>query len=246
MAQLIEKKQYYLKGVSIEKRFAFIERAEVFEKETVKEDIYPGYSAIYSFKNDKDHPVHVTIGARTFKLYDGVLFYAASGCLIKWKYPPGISEWVAYVYIQDKHENISEECALFPLPPLFELNSPEQYKAVLNKSDIKYLTNRADNEISHILSKHILANFADRRDVLDVYKDLGIASSSAAYSFQRTFGVSPVYYRNKIRIFEALKLISQGDAINAIYKKVGFSSYTSFYRQFVSTLKASPADFLQL
>lgn len=241
----IEKGDYFLNGSVIEQNFNFMERAEFFKNVTVKNDIYPDYSMIYRFENPVDRPVYAILGHNKIKLYSGVTFYAAPRCFIKWVYPKGLSIWKAYVYARKDAKSIAKECALLPGFDSLVLESSDEYIDILSDRKLIPLPFYHKKDVTRVLGEYLLDNFYEETDILEVYKRLGIPSSTAAYLFGNIFGVSPISFRNKLRVFEALKLISLGGGVQDACKKVGFASYTSFYRQFVSTLNAAPSDFLR-
>lgn len=241
----IEKRDYFLNGQVIEQNFNIMERAEFFENVTVKDDIYPDYSIIYRFENPVDRPVLAIIGHKKVKLHRGVTFYAAPGCFIKWVYPKGLSIWKAYIYARKDAKDLVKDCALLPRFDSLVLESSNQYIEILSDKELIALPFHHKKDTTKVLGEYLLNNFCEDVDILEVYKQLGIPSSTAAYLFKTTYGVSPGSFRNKLRVFEALELISSGAEILDTSKKVGFSSYSSFYRQFVATLNASPGDFLR-
>ncbi len=241
----IEKKQYYLNGTAVDQDFSLIERAQFFEHVTVKEDIYPDYSIIYKFENPVDHPVIAIVGQQKVKLHRGVTFYVAPRCFVKWVYPKGVSVWKSYLYGCKDAKDLVKECALFPMFDTVDLCSASQYVNILDRTKLITLPALYKKDATRILGDYLLNNFCEDVDILEVYKELGIASSTAAYLFKKTYGVSPLCFRNRLRVFKALRLISLGDEVQSISKKVGFSSYSSFYRQFSSTLNTTPSDFIR-
>lgn len=243
MNLVMNKRGYFVKVNPIEKNLHNIERREFFDAITQRWDIYPDYTMLYSFHNNSERPVIVQVGGEIFKLNNRNLFYAAPKRLMKWTYPQGLSSWSAYIC---SDENMPKSCVILPLENLGNIVSLDSYRDIFCSLEIKNQTCNAINETTEIITRYLSDNFWRQDNILNMYKDLGIPSSTAAYSFQKNFGVSPLFFRNKLRIFEALKLISQGHIISEIYQKVGFEDYTSFYRQFVSTLQRSPADFKKI
>lgn len=240
MSLIRQKQNYFLKTLELEKNLHYIERREFFSHPTQKWDIYPSYTMLYCFDNDASRPVIVRTGQEKFELSKGKIFYGASCQLMEWSYPQGISSWRAYV---SSNENLPQSCMIRTAGSFEELTCLDHYHEVLYRFKKDCFDIVPISETSMIISRYLSENFYASESVLDIYKALGIPSSSAAYSFQKNFGVSPVFFRNKLRIFESLKLMAEGYMIADVCKDVGFDDYTSFYRQFVSTLGVSPVEF---
>lgn len=61
--------------------------------------------------------------------------------------------------------------------------------------------------------------------------------------FQKNFGLTPVSYRNKVRIYHAKKLISGGYSVTDAALMTGFSDYFYFARIFKKFDGCSPGEF---
>jgi AraC-like DNA-binding protein len=87
-------------------------------------------------------------------------------------------------------------------------------------------------------------NFTRDAGIAELARYLGISESHAAHLFKRNVGVSPIDYRNQIRITHAVEKIKSGnEKISMIALACGFNTLSQFYRSFRRVVGCSPAEF---
>ncbi len=73
-----------------------------------------------------------------------------------------------------------------------------------------------------------------------------ISVSNLEKTFKKCYGISPVVYRNNIRIEESKKLLLNGFTISETCEKVGIPNYYYFCRAFKKYTGVSPGEFVSI
>ena len=86
----------------------------------------------------------------------------------------------------------------------------------------------------------IREHFAENFKVEDLAAQVFMASSSFYRNFSKITSLSPIQYQKQLRLYEARRLILEGeDAMNAAYK-VGYESSTQFHKEYKRMFGSSP------
>ena len=94
--------------------------------------------------------------------------------------------------------------------------------------------------------KFIDNHFTEDLSISDISNALKISHPVMTRLFKKSFSLSPLEYRNKLRIFEAQKLfLITPCKIDKTRRATGFKDQTSFYRNFKQNTLVSPKVFSQ-
>ncbi len=110
--------------------------------------------------------------------------------------------------------------------------------AIGKEEKVSAVAARAKNEIDRTFSSSMsLAEIAHR---------LGFPRAVMTREFKACFGITPVAYRNKMRIFDSFRLLivsGKASNISEIAHDVGFDDLSSFNKTFRKELNAVPTTF---
>lgn len=182
---------------------------------------------------------------------DGILslrgrygFFAPTFAILDWTLGPGLLEW----------EAVSSSCA--PPPPghdrpfLFEWcgGVPRSYAelcAMLNsvKTKIPIDQNTCESLLAKKVKAQIDTGFMVDVPVSNGAKELGYDWAYISREFKKSYGLSPVKYRNRIRLFCAIRLLSQGRTVTEACFESGFNSLTQFNVHFKEYLGTQPTSY---
>lgn len=244
MTKIIRKQNYLLKSTALEHHLDFVERSQYRSVPVVEWDVYPSYYTIYKFTK-LEFPIVVQCDGQIHKLGTNQVLIIPPKKLVKWIYPKGLMEWLCYCILSNDINDLPQTCCIFPYDDHFVA---ESYSALLDivRTGINsrsILLASKPCSMTTKLSQFLNKNFSYNLSIMDIYQDLRLPSSSANFYFKKAYGLSPLQYRQKMRVFESLKLITHGYKMLEVSKLMGFEDYSCFYKQFVSTLGVSPTDF---
>ncbi|MBL7688991.1 MAG: helix-turn-helix transcriptional regulator [Bdellovibrionaceae bacterium] len=104
------------------------------------------------------------------------------------------------------------------------------------------------NNHPHIVSTRVKQlidlRFREAQDLSPIFTELGFSSSAASRLFKRTYGLSPVQYRNQLRIMQAgTDLIFGAESVEKAHLGVGLEDPSYFYQRFREHMNTTPARF---
>lgn len=93
------------------------------------------------------------------------------------------------------------------------------------------------------IKQAIDASYTRSQPLADVAQRLRIAPSTMSRCFRRTYGMTPVRYRHRLRIVDGMLRLLEGAAVAEVCQDVGFGDLSRFYRHFRSLTLSSPATY---
>jgi AraC-like DNA-binding protein len=80
--------------------------------------------------------------------------------------------------------------------------------------------------------------------IASLARALGLSREALSRAFKATFGLSPLQYRLRTRVMDAVLLLGQGEAILRVALDVGFRDLSRFYQQFRALAAATPRTYV--
>lgn len=104
------------------------------------------------------------------------------------------------------------------------------------------------NNYSHVVSARVKQaidqSFRQPQNLSSVFLALGYSASVASRLFKRTYGLSPVQYRNQLRVMQAgTDLIFGTESVEKAHLGVGIEDPSYFYQRFKEHMNTTPARF---
>lgn len=165
--------------------------------------------------------------------------------IVHWKIGAGRMRWKAFrsrmpipqqnhilVFPWNFSARFSSSCDLFDL-----INT--------KKSSAQQLSfNWNSSHLAHRTKKFIDDTFAEDFSMSQIASSLGTTNSGLTHAFKTCFRISPVQYRNHLRIHESLRLQSwhRRNVTDSCFES-GFSDFSRFFRQFKGTFGQPPSTF---
>lgn len=93
---------------------------------------------------------------------------------------------------------------------------------------------------------HLREHFDEDTTLEELAKLSSVSVSSLEKIFKKCYGLSPIQYRNLLRIDHAKSLLLNGHSIGETAGMVGFSNYFYFCKFFKSKTGTSPSEYVRL
>ena len=116
---------------------------------------------------------------------------------------------------------------------------------ILNQEDSMAIgRNGKDHIVPEKLKQGIDSQFRSSKKISEISMDLGFSSSMASRLFKQKYGLSPVEYRNQLRMKQsAVDLLYQDQTVEATQYSVGIEDPSYFYKCFKRHLNGTPSQF---
>lgn len=120
--------------------------------------------------------------------------------------------------------------------------TPHEFAALLIKP-LPFVSMEGETPVSPLSRKAkslIASNYRTDVAIADIADELGVSHAHLSRQFKRDYGLTPVGYRNRLRVSEAMGRLSQGEKILDVGYDVGFNDTTRFYEDFRKVTGTSP------
>lgn len=112
------------------------------------------------------------------------------------------------------------------------------------KNGTPITSNRNNSSLSEKVKHLIDQNFQEELKIELIADKLKVHRSFMSRCFKKSFGLTPVEYRHKLRVFEALKFMNQNhEDITYAAVESGFSSIQRFEDHFYNIFGITPKEF---
>jgi len=120
--------------------------------------------------------------------------------------------------------------------------TPEEFASLLTKP-LPFEPLEGTTPVSPLSRKTktlIASNYRADIAVADIADQLGVSHAHLTRQFKRDYGLTPVGYRHRLRVTDAMSRLSQGEKILDVGYEVGFNDTTRFYEDFRKVTGTSP------
>ncbi len=233
-----------------------VTRFQRFEQSKEVIESFPD-SWFFFFHSECTTPVRIRVGTETgpqsLTIGDGTGLLLPPYALVHWQLPPGMLMWQAYrarrplpsalagtpLCIPWKIEEQSESLMLSAeklMDTLMTLLPSGQVAEVAHSSSL----------LARQLKEQIELNYRESVRLEELCRHLRTSLSNASHAFSKCFGLSPIAYRNQLRLHQAVLLMAIDDhAVTDACYESGFEDFSRFYRNFRTHLGVKPSAYQQ-
>ncbi len=171
-------------------------------------------------------------------------FFASPFSIINWTVAPGILEWEAVASVYSAPPVGLDQPFLFKwngeIPRTHADLQSLLYKA---KDRIPIDQSMYNSSIAIEMKARIDAQYMFDATVSKIASDAEYDWAHLSREFKKAYGLAPVKYRNRLRLFSAIRLLSQGRSVTDACFESGFSSLTQFNLHFKEYLGTQPTSY---
>lgn len=165
--------------------------------------------------------------------------------LVEWRIQPGTFKWYG-IFVKNLNLELYNPR---PRMKIWDQKFPLDKKALLQQiqssdMEIAIETSKDNCALSEKVKQQIDQNFKEDLKIESIAQNLKVHRSFMCRSFKKTFGLSPIEYRHKLRVFEALKMMNQNHKdITYSALESGFASIQRFEEHFKKIFGITPKEF---
>ncbi len=242
----IKSQSYSSSILSLKKNEAIILRRHRYQEEKIVLDIHSKFWSL-GYGDFPENSIFFWSNKKWNEVKGQILLYLSPFSIIKWKIRKGSLKWI-YLLSQtsvDKATQI-ESKIISPFESHF-LPLIKSSSTLLSFIENQLGTNpnlRSKNHVEGLLKKSIQKRFMISENIKSLVKE-NHNYSYVSRQFKKSYDISPVRYRNQLRLIQAShELLFSDESILEIANKIGLNDSKFFYSQFKTILGANPSKFL--
>ncbi len=166
--------------------------------------------------------------------------------ILDWRLKSGQIEWKSIMMFSEPPVSAPKSATLFPLKYVLPFT-----KTGINNEVFELMMTcgqRVDKEDTVVplglrAKKAIDLSFNDSKSLGDLAREIKCSPSALSRAFKKTYEISPVCYRNQLRVFDASIKLLKGESVIQAAHEVGFQDLSRFNKQFKEKMRAIPRQF---
>lgn len=239
----------YQKNIKcLEKDLLYFSREDKSPKPSAKIDTFAGHWLL-GFSPEPEIDITVRNGENYISIQKSKAIFIPQYCIVEWNIKNSTPfKWDAFISPIEAPREFIRNPIVFPYDSTKRPQTiNEIFKLIenhLNKSDyIEIEQQKIISTLALRVKEVIDTNFREDISLEELTKKMNVSRMSFSSSFKKSYGLSPVAYRHRLRIFEGLRLINKGYSVTDAVMSSGFSDHAQFISHFKKTLGTTPVHY---
>ncbi|MCB9026345.1 MAG: helix-turn-helix transcriptional regulator [Bdellovibrionaceae bacterium] len=228
----------------IEPKLIRFQRSHHWPERKEQIDVFSRYWSFAVINGDKS-PVVALRDGKSIKLNGWQFVFIPSFSIVHWHILSDFIEWVGYFSDQkldgvNYNEPIIFSCQKQELPnSILEIQ-----KHLLKPKEVQLIGVYTSDPVAKKLKAWLDQSYQQGISQNEISKTLGVSKENLIRHFKNAYGLSPVQYRLKMRLAEAVgTLMIKPTSISQVAHDIGFKDVSFFNKVFKRELNAIPSRF---
>lgn len=196
------------------------------------------------FSANPDGLVAVRSGSEIVSFRGPTGIFIPKFTLIEWHVKPGRITWTGLNACSDLPQSAPKQAAIFPWRGPIPRNEKELIDFFSATADFTLINEgRFQSSVAAKVKQFIDKHFTEDLKISEVARELGISREAMTRAFSKAYGISPIEYRHKLRLFDACRLMGLGSSVTDAIFEVGFSDPAQFVHHFRRHFGTTPVNY---
>lgn len=213
-------------------------------------DTQPELWGFFLLFNSEPHPVQLVTENGLFTAPNGCFLWFPRYSIIEWALKACQIHWCGYISKGDPPDDLPTKATVYQM-------SPEQLKKMQtnglpqSKQEIYEIVRGAwprglverhlgHHPVAQTLKYEIQKRYKEEIKISEIAEKLGFSHEYLLRSFQKCYGITPVYFRTRLRVFSTVFALLEGKPVTQVALESGFADLCQFTRQFKKHMKVPP------
>ena len=231
----------------LERELVYLEREHHYEEPTIQIETFASAWLVAFAGSSMDH-IGVRSGGDIVRTKGPAAIFLPPFKLVEWHIGRGTLKWSAYISTMPLPTNLPQRPMLFSGHGKMPNTKEDLFKVLQEAENVRPIDEGRNSSVSALRVKQFIdGHFKEALQIGEVAQALGMPRSHMARTFKKTYGISPVLYRHKIRVYEALNYMTMRgfDVTDALFE-CGFSDPNQFIDHFKGIFGVTPAEYSPL
>jgi len=240
----VKSKNYHFFVDSQPSDFLLMNRIQSYQKDQSVVDAY-GELWIFAFANLAPNQLFIRHGEKSIPLVGPWGIFIGDYSLVEWQVKKGGFSWQALTSLKKELPlELRGKVFLVPWNREAPKNTDELFHNICHNPDkIEIESQRKSSAVALKTKNFIDKNYHENTLIKTVADELNFSWAVMTREFKKSYGISPIEYRHKLRVFKALKELSSGMDVTTALSESGFTSSSQFFIQFKKHLGVSPNNY---
>lgn len=221
--------------------YIVMDRIHHNKKNTYQIDSY-GPVWIVGFSDMADN-ISIKNGSEFIELKGPSGFFAPPFSILKWKIKPGVFKWTATVSNEALPKDFYTQPFVFQWNQAMPNNLNELLELVSKSKKTSIEIQSIKSPTAENLKNFIDTYYRENLNIGEIAKKLNLSWSYMTREFRKTYDLSPIEYRHRVRIFNSIKMLSMGISVTEACLNSGFTSINQYNLHFKKYLGATPLSY---
>lgn len=238
----IEATTYQSRIIHFEKPLLYMERDQTFAEPFQGIDAYSFWLLAFADLRKGQIAVRARDGFITFEGPTALFIPPRSP--VEWRIQPGGLTWRALASSSDPVGPLPSTPVSFRWSGEIPNSMAAVHDLLSNLSgSASFLHERPASATAAKAKRAIDQRYASPLWIGEIAAELGLSWPAMTRDFKRAYGLSPISYRNRLRVTYAMMRMSAGDSVTDAFLSAGFSSPSRFLDQFKKFFGALPSAY---
>lgn len=230
----------------VDSKAVFMQRTQTQTNKRILTDVFGGFWSVACSDNIPEGTVFLHRHGKAIEIKGNIGLFVPPHSILEWEFKGENLKWQALLIEGEPPKGLPLEPCLFDLP---EGSHPADALEMQNlipyiKPKVFIGKEEKTTPLAVRVKDYIDKNGLEMFSLTEMTKQIGCSLGSISRAFKQCYGVTPVYYRNQLRVFAACLMLLKGGKVTDVGHDVGFYDLGRFNKQFRKRMNAVPSQFI--